>query len=403
MRSRLLLSGGLVLAAVCGTLYTTARTTVPLDYTAGAWLLVAVTLVGVFDVWLPRGDYSDMGGALVFAAGLLLHPVLAAAVVVVSRLLVWAARRSREENWQVLEDLARRVAQMTVSLSAFWLSGGFTPITTGHGAGLSLRILFAAAVFFVLDIVAAQLVSSLRLSSPFFPLLLGNIKLQGWMATAQVSAAVLAVITYPGMQGLGIAIVVGLLLVMRQSFSLLVEVRHAYRSTIEALARAIEAHDPRRRGHAERVAALATETGRLLGRHGGDLEALTYAALFHDVGRLEAESGGAKSSADVLGNVGFLSSSIPVLAIIDERGEIETSQQEAHLVAAYVVARMSAFDDMNHGCFSMSEQGAADAIGARLYSATRREADRAIRRVELHYAAGGLPQETVTAGAGTTW
>jgi hypothetical protein len=255
--------------------------------------------------------------------------------------------------------------------------------------GPLLRVLGAALFYLILDLAITQLSSSLRFGTPFIPLLVGNMRLRGWMGTAQVSAAVLAVLTYKTMGLLGLAIVVGLLLVTRQSFSLLVDIRLAYRSTVEALARAIEAHDPTRRGHAERVAALSTEVARLMGQHGKRLEALTYAALFHDVGKLDTEEGSrGTGSASVLENVGFLAASVPILRIIDAKGDLESSQDEADLVSAYVVARMCEFDDTLNEIPVAQDHAAAEDIGARLYARTRREVDRAVRRVELRSASG---------------
>lgn len=389
MRSRRILIAGLVVASTAGLFLAQRVSTVKVDLVAGAYFLAVLTLIGVLDVWLPRGDYSEMGGALVLAAGLLVNPLEAAAIVVVSRLAVWATRRFSESPWRVLEDIARRLTLMSWTLAFFVLIGG----TVGSiGRGDLARALAVAALFFVCDMAVTQLISSMRLGVPYLPLLVGNLRLQGWLGIAQVSAAVLAVLTFGTMGALGLTIVTGLLLVMRQSFSLLIEVRQAYRSTVEVLARAIEAHDPQRRGHAERVGRLSTEAGRLLGWHGKQLEALTHAALFHDVSRLDAElpvsaRGG---SADVLANVGFLAGSVPILRIIDRGGDLESSQVEEHLVGAYIISTMSEYDDRGEGQTASPVTSVSAAIGARLYADTRRSADKAIRRVELRSEAGRL-------------
>lgn len=402
MRKRVAFTALLLIAAACGVAVTSLRTGPGTDYAATSYLFVALSIIGALDVWLPRGDYSDMGGALVFASGLLIGPLPGIAVVVGSRILVWATRKPRDEMWQVVDDVARRVAQMSWSLAFFWVVGGVTPISAGGDGYLFIRVLAAAVLFFALELVVSQLGSAIRLETPFAPLLAGNVRMQGWMETAQMSVAVLAVITYGSMQALGIVIVTGLLLVMRQSFALLVEVRHAFRSTIEALARSIEAHDSRRRGHAERVAALSTEAGRIMGLSGKHLEALTYAALFHDVGRLDADTAGERSSASVLENVGFLSASVPILQIIDDSGETETSEHEEHLVAAYIVARMSEHDDRAQGLQASDDTRAAGAIGARLYAATRVSVDRAINRAQQRANRGRLRAAPSLLG-GTLW
>jgi hypothetical protein len=358
----------------------------------GLAFLFALTIVGAFDVWLPRGDYTEMGAPLVVACALLLSPPTALLAAGVSRLLVWATRRFNESPWRVVEDIARRLALVSLTILGFASIDGPEALAVGRGTGSLLRVLAAALLYLLLDLAITQLSSSLRFGTPLVPLLVGNMRLRGWMGTAQVSAAVLAVLTYRTMGLLGLVIVVGLLLVTRQSFSLLVDIRLAYRSTVEALARAIEAHDPTRRGHAERVAALSTDAARLLGQHGKRLEALTYAALFHDVGKLDSdeERGEKTGSAEVLENVGFLAASVPIIRIIDSKGDIESSQDEVDLVSAYVVARMCEFDDTLNGIPVAQDHAAAEDIGARLYARTRREVDRAVRRVELRSKSGAM-------------
>jgi len=378
-------------AAALGIYAVSRGTALTVDPRLGLSLLAALAIVGVFDVWLPRGDYTEMGAPLVLAAALLTDPITAASAVVLARVLVWATRMLAENPWRVVEDTARRLALMSLCIGAYHLLTGVLP-PIAQGASLPLAAVSVVALaYLLLDLIVTQLSASLRFGVPFMPLLLGNVRLRGWMGTAQLSAALLAVITYGTMKELGLAIVVGLLLVTRQSFSLLVDIRQAYRSTVEALARAIEAHDPTRRGHAERVAALSVETARVLGQHGRRLEALTYAALFHDVGKLDAvQSTAAPGSAEVLKNVGFLAASVPILRIVDAGGGMETSQDETDLVSAYIVARMCEFDDVSNGLAPSREGAAAADIGARLYASTRRGVDRAVRRVELQSASGRL-------------
>jgi hypothetical protein len=182
----------------------------------------------------------------------------------------------------------------------------------------------------------------------------------------------------------GVAISVALLLVMRQSFSLLLEVRSSYTATVEVLARSLEAYDSERRGHAERVARLVGEAGRRYGLQGRRLEDVTYAALFHDVGRLGADDSGEvaeRDSSEVLADVKFLAGALPVLRILDTEGEVEESLDERDLVGAYLIAR---FDDLDTvvNIGRDPEPALANAIGTRLYANSRRAVDRIVRQVE---------------------
>jgi hypothetical protein len=161
-------------------------------------------------------------------------------------------------------------------------------------------------------------------------------------------------------------------------------VRSSYTATVEVLARSLEAYDPERRGHAERVARMVGEAGRRYGLQGKRLEDVTYAALFHDVGRLGADDSGEdaeRDSSEVLAEVKFLGGALPVLRILDTEGESEESLDERDLVGAYLIAR---FDDLDTvvNIGRTPEAGLAVAIGARLYANTRRTVDRTIRQVE---------------------
>jgi len=65
-----------------------------------------------------------------------------------------------------------------------------------------------------------------------------------------------------------------------------VEVAGLHRRTIETLALAVEAKDQTTRDHLERVETYAMEMGRELGLGARELEALSAAALLHDIGKL---------------------------------------------------------------------------------------------------------------------
>ena len=65
----------------------------------------------------------------------------------------------------------------------------------------------------------------------------------------------------------------------------------AYTSTVAVLADAIEAKDAYTRGHCEDVSRVSVEVARRLGVVDGALEAVRYAALLHDVGKIGIPDG----------------------------------------------------------------------------------------------------------------
>ncbi|MGP3972854.1 HD-GYP domain-containing protein [Streptomyces sp. 8N114] len=76
------------------------------------------------------------------------------------------------------------------------------------------------------------------------------------------------------------------LLVIQFALRRRASVRAAHRRTLASLARAPEVAGYTPYGHARRVAELSRAVGRELGLTGGELTALEYAALTHDVGQL---------------------------------------------------------------------------------------------------------------------
>jgi hypothetical protein len=353
----------------------------------------ALLILGFYNVFLPRGDAVDTTVPIAFAAAVMLPPLMAAGVVLLSRCATVALRPRGHTGWTAMEQIGRRA--ILISATYTLLGQRFASSVGLHSSLTDLAIVAAAAAAFIaLDALFEQVHASMRFRAPLFALVAGAARLQGWMLAAEVSTAALIVVAFPALGYWGLLLTVGLLLVMRQSFALLLEVRASYTSTVEVLARSLEAYDPERRGHAERVARMSGEAGRRIGLQGKRLESLTYAALFHDVDRLGADTLDEQpehNSAVVLGGVKFLSGAVPVLRILDTAAEDATSLEESDLISAYLVARFSAFDSaLNSG--SPESDNLSNTIGSRLYSSTRNAVDRAAERVEREARAGSLPE-----------
>ncbi|MCR4397993.1 MAG: HD-GYP domain-containing protein [Firmicutes bacterium] len=76
------------------------------------------------------------------------------------------------------------------------------------------------------------------------------------------------------------------LLLARYSFKRYIDLRDTYLETVKALTATLDAKDPCTRGHSERVAQIAVETGRMLGLNEEDIELLGYVGMLHDVGKI---------------------------------------------------------------------------------------------------------------------
>ena len=391
---------GLVVAVVVA--YVPSTPSVSAEMSAGGGLAAAMAVsalvLGLFSVWLPRGDFVDTTAAIAFAAGAVFQPVVSILIVSIARVAASLARPRGLGAWPVLENISRRALLMS---AVYAIVGHRIVLRLGQVPQVEdvVRLSLAVICFFAIDLLLEQMHSSVRLHAPYFRGLLGTLRMQGWMVAAQLSVGVLTVLLLPGLGPWGLLISSGLLLVMRQSFALLLEVRASYTSTVEMLARSIEAYDPSRRGHAERVSRMVGDSGRMLGIPSRRLENLVYAALFHDVGRLgadDSEERPAYRSSEVLSNVGFLNGAVPVLQILDTAADSDASLDEQDLVGAYLIAHFSALDsELN--VKEPEGYNLATSIGVRLYANTRRTVDRAVRRVESDVRNGG-PRDDLETG-----
>lgn len=348
-------------------------------------------VLGFFNVWLPRGDAVDTTVPIAFAAGVVLHPLVAAGVVLLARCATVALKPKGHTLSTAVEQIGRRTILICLTYAVLRpvIVQGLDP---SRATIWLVPLGAAAAVFIAVDALVEQIHAAARFRAPLRALLIGAVRLQGWMLAAEMSTAVLAVVLFRALPYWGLVITVGLLLVMRQSFAVLLEVRASYTSTVEVLARSLEAYDPGRRGHAERVARMCGEGGRMIGLQGRRLESLTYAALFHDVGTLGSDDPSEapeRSSAAILSSVGFLAGALPILRILDTAAEDDASLDEDDLISAYLVARFSVLDSEINGDAREREE-LANAVGARLYSSTRSAVERAVERVERDARAGSL-------------
>lgn len=66
----------------------------------------------------------------------------------------------------------------------------------------------------------------------------------------------------------------------------LISLEDAYRSTLRALAAALETRDAETLGHCERVVSFSLRLGRELGISSEDMRALEFGALLHDIGKI---------------------------------------------------------------------------------------------------------------------
>lgn len=345
----------------------------PLDtsYLAGAvYMLAAMVLLDLFDISLPRGDSVGVAGALSAASVLVLGPSRALLVAVLSALLAHLIRRGVQSPSRLAAIIASRAVALAVSSFALVSMPAGTPPISVYVA--------VSAVFLIAEIAFAQATAAALTSRPFIRLMRGNIRSQAPVLLAQWSASVLLLLTYGGMVSWSLIPVVALLLLMRQSYALFLDIRETYRTTVEVLVEAAESQDLRRVGHADRSALAARAIAMRIGLSAPAVERISYAALLHDIGELSvgptsAEGGGARhvNSADVVSGVEFFKSVEPVLRVCD--GEVRAGLvNDDDLLAALIVSLASDIDATDRaGVAAAHHVSALDHVAARVSVTTK--------------------------------
>jgi HD-GYP domain-containing protein (c-di-GMP phosphodiesterase class II) len=76
------------------------------------------------------------------------------------------------------------------------------------------------------------------------------------------------------------------LIATRTGYKKIVEIRDLFTQTVRSLAGAVDAKDPFTAGHSERVQRIAKDLGEELRCSEGELEALEWGGLLHDIGKI---------------------------------------------------------------------------------------------------------------------
>jgi len=262
--------------------------------------------------------------------------------VLMSALLAHAIRRGSGAPGRLVAILLSRGCALLFAAVAFE--------TVAPLGGALAVFTVVPAVFLVCEMASAQAVVAVMKRRPFARLLRGNFRTQGPALLAQWSASVLLLLTYEQMESWSLIPVVALLLLMRQSYALFLDIRETYRTTVEVLVEAAESQDERRFGHADRTAATARAIAMHIGLPAPAVERISYAALLHDLAELSASLGSEgfvpvreTSSAEIVEGVEFFRAVEPVLRICDGNAAGVDMTSDLAL-AAMIVALASDID-----------------------------------------------------------
>ena len=212
------------------------------------------------------------------------------------------------------DELAVRIAATLSAGAVLWIGGQLAP---GIGG-----IVAVPAAYLLTELVCRQALLAMRAKRSLKRLLAGNFARQGLLFAAQLSVSALTVLTYRSMGSWSLIPVVGLLLLMRQAYAMLLEIRETYLNTVSVLIEAAESQNPVMVGHSERTAAVARSIGAQYGLGTSEIERLSYGALLHDIGKIAdapTDQIVTGSSAAIVSDAAFFEHVVPILEVLDER------------------------------------------------------------------------------------
>lgn len=309
-----------------------------------AWVSILVFMVaslalGFFDIPLPRGDYVGVGATLDIVALAVLGPVPAVLCSVIGVLPGVIPRRSGSRARNASFALVSRLSGLVVALATY------TAVPEFAGAALWIRHALAVGAYILVEFVSVQLAAAARTGRRFLGLLEGNAYRLAPLMLAQLSTALLAIMVYGHMGVWSLVLVIALLLLIRQSYALLLEISETYLQTISVIVQAAEGVDSEREGHAERTAQIAREIAAACGLSSRQVERLSYAALLHDIDTLSqgsADGAGRPSPSAILEGIPFFEDVVRILSVFD--GRVREDVQPEELLSAFIVALASEID-----------------------------------------------------------
>jgi putative nucleotidyltransferase with HDIG domain len=145
--------------------------------------------------------------------------------------------------------------------------------------------MLAAAVFLAGNLFLASVLLGLRTGQHISEVAVGDLRgiAGSWIALAPL--AWLMSIIY-GVQWWATALFAVPLYSTRMAYRRFVEMREMFTQTIGALAEAVDKRDPFTAKHSHRVKEIAVDIGRVMRVTDGELEALEWGGLLHDVGKI---------------------------------------------------------------------------------------------------------------------
>jgi putative nucleotidyltransferase with HDIG domain len=248
------------------------------------WTLLTL-IASAVPVRLPRGSHQAVAMAPIIAAMSLGGPAVAGWVAVIG------TTEMRELRGRIpwYGSLANHAG---ATLPA--ILGGIVQATLMHFIAPEgpwalvvnlVATVMGAAVFFALNVGIASGLLAIRTGQSFSSVVFGDSRETLFNSLALAPLGWLMAIVF-SIQWWATLLFALPLYTTRQASQRFVEMRDMFTQTIGALAEAVDKRDPFTARHSQRVKEIAVDIGRVMRVNDGELEALEWGGLLHDVGKI---------------------------------------------------------------------------------------------------------------------
>jgi hypothetical protein len=246
------------------------------------WTLITV-VTSALPVQMPRGILVAVSTAPIIASMALGGPA-AAGIVALIGTTEWREVRGRIPWYG---SLANHAGLALPAIAGGVLTYGFQRLSPNLAIDLFATIL-GASFYFVLNLVLSSSLIAIRQGTPLRELVVSD--LSGFAvslaALAPVGWLMGRIYLIPDV-GWWMTLIFGLpLFTTRVAYRRFADMREMFTQTIGALAEAVDKRDPYTSKHSQRVRLISVDIGRELRVSAGELEALEWGGLLHDVGKI---------------------------------------------------------------------------------------------------------------------
>jgi len=254
------------------------------DVLAGTLFWMAITLLAsALPITMPRGSVVSTSIAPLVVAMSLGGPTAAGWIALIGVTELREMRREVPLHGTLANHAGLAIPAILGGVVATaYISADASPVASlvATAAG--------AMVFFLVNLGITALSVSLRSGHSVveivrvdMPVYLGT-----FLALVPLAWLLSQIYVLPGVGWWAVLLVIVPVYVIRLSLGRFIEMRKMFTQTVESLAEAVDARDKFTAGHSRRVQLISVDIGRVLRLSQGELEALEWGGLLHDIGKI---------------------------------------------------------------------------------------------------------------------